>query len=141
VTTFASEKRTVRVCATVLDRAGFFASAAGEEISAYEIHMGSTVHRGEAAFRLGDGGWGIGDRDGCVVAGGALMGTYLHGLFENRCIRAALVNWMVERRGLPPFKWEETVRRRDADYDRLAEALRSSLDLPALYRIAGLGGH
>ena len=78
--------------------------------------------------------------DGCVSADGAVMGTYLHGLFENRCIRTALVNWLIERRGLPPLQWEETVRRREADYDRLAEALRQNLGLPALYRIAGLGG-
>jgi adenosylcobyric acid synthase len=68
------------------------------------------------------------------------MGSYLHGLFENRCLREALVNWLVERRGLPPFQWEETARRREAEYDRLAETLRHHLDLSAIYRIVGLGG-
>jgi adenosylcobyric acid synthase len=224
ITTFAGEKRTVRVRATVNAGSGPFASAAGEEISAYEIHMGTTVHRGQAVFQLCEGendargdaetrrkpnpprdatlasvtpfptranltpptpfptreggadpvsrspgesspprvGEGLGVRsvpaggedgthhsslithhsslDGCVASGGALVGTYLHGLFENRCLRRALVNWLVERRGLPPFRWDETSRRRDANYDRLAETLRGQLDLPALYRIAGLGG-
>ncbi len=68
------------------------------------------------------------------------MGTYLHGLFENAALRRALVGWLVARRGLPPMQWEEIAGRREAGYDRLAAALRASLDLPALRRIIGLEG-
>ena len=197
-TTFTADKRTVRVRATVLGSAGPFASACGQEISAYEIHMGTTVHGGEAAFQLSDGerdttgpvgaggsagplpvgqGGATDDEspsptagradtavrpyksdggdgssyppspiphplsvDGCVAAGGALMGSYFHGLFENSCLRRALVDWLVERRGLPPFQWQETALRREADYDRLADTLRKQLDLPAIYSIVGLEG-
>ncbi|MCL4531949.1 MAG: cobyric acid synthase [Actinobacteria bacterium] len=189
ITTFVDDKRTVRVSAVVLGGTGPFAAAAGQEISAYEIHMGTTVHRGEPAFQLSE--WGTGGPvgaggsagpptvgygrlapvglptptpgradtavrpyksdggegdplppsvDGCVTARGALMGTYFHGLFENPCLRRALVNWLLERRGLPPFQGEETAMRRETDYDRLAETLRHNLDLSALHRIVGLGG-
>ena len=135
-TTFAPAKRTVRVSALVAAGSGPFARAEGQEIAAYEIHMGSTVHSGQPIFGLLQGAeshW-----EGCSVAGGLLAGTYLHGLFENPCLRQALVDWLAERRGLPPIRWEGEVARREAEYDRLADCLRSSLDLPALFRMVGL---
>ncbi|HEX2988000.1 MAG TPA: cobyric acid synthase CobQ, partial [Chloroflexota bacterium] len=77
--------------------------------------------------------------DGCMTGTGTVLGTYLHGLFENRSLRDALVNWLIERRGLPPIRWEGPEASRDAEYDRLAECLRHHLDLPAVYTIMGLG--
>jgi adenosylcobyric acid synthase len=129
-TTFEREKRTVRVGARVVAASGPFARAAGEEISAYEIHMGTTIHGGQAAFELlGDGG---GVLDGCVSDGGAVMGSYLHGLFENGSLRRALVRWLAERRGIDLPEGDSRIGR-DAEYDRLAAALRGSLDQRALY--------
>ena len=137
-TTFAARKRTVRVQARVAAGSGPFASAAGASIDAYEIHMGSTVHDGKPMFELRDGDDAI--QDGCIAGDGLLMGSYLHGLFENESIRRALVDWLVERRGLPPVRQGEAVASRDGEYDRLAETLRQSLDLAALRRIIGLEG-
>ncbi|HEX2987175.1 MAG TPA: cobyric acid synthase [Chloroflexota bacterium] len=137
-TTFATEKRTVRVRARVEATDGPFASARGATIDAYEIHMGSTLHRGETVFSLLGGGVPV--PDGCIAANGLLMGSYLHGLFENESLRRALVDWLVERRGLSPLQHVQSVASRDSEYDRLAETLRQSLDLPALRRIIGLEG-
>ncbi len=78
--------------------------------------------------------------EGCLVGNGLLMGTYLHGLFENRCLRRAVVDWLVERRGLPPVHREDPKISREAEYDRLADCLRRHIDLPAVYEILGAGG-
>lgn len=134
-TSFVTGKRTVKVKATVSSSEGPFGGAVGEEISAYEIHMGATQRSRTALFRL-DGGV----EEGCLAGQGAMLGTYLHGLFENRCLRRSLVDWLLERRGLPPAGEQGPELSRDAEYDRLAEALRSSLDVAALYRIIGVGG-
>ena len=98
--------------------------------------MGATQRTGPASSGC-EGG--VEDRR---VSGrpGRLLGTYLHGLFENRCLRRALVDWLLERRGLPPTGEQGPELSRDAEYDRLAEALRSSLDVAALHRIIGVGG-
>ena len=134
-TTFEREKRTVRTGARVVAGAGPFALAAGHEISAYEIHMGSTIHGGQAMFELlGDG---AGALDGCVDGTGAVMGSYLHGLFENAPLRHSLVRWLADRRGIDLPDGGDATIGRDAEYDRMAEALRSSLDLPALYGLLG----
>jgi adenosylcobyric acid synthase len=137
-TTFAAGKRTVRVRAKVKAEEGPFASARGASIDAYEIHMGGTLHTGGPIFELAEDGKPV--SDGCIAGNGLLMGSYLHGLFENESLRRALVDWLVERRGLPPLHHTQTVASRDAEYDRLAETLRQSLDLVALRRIIGLEG-
>lgn len=138
VTTFAAEKRTVKVSARVLDTAGPFAQAAGQGIAAYEIHMGSTVHGGEPMFELREGGELL--RDGCVAGTGPVMGSYLHGLFENESLRAALVDWLAGRRGIQAPKGEGAVAGREAEYDRLADSLRRHLEMGSLLRILGLRG-
>jgi len=138
VTTFATRKRTVRVSARVLGTAGPFGRAVGEEITAYEIHMGSTVHYGEPVFQLREGGETV--PDGCLAANGLVMGSYLHGLFENGSLRRALVHWLADRRGIPVPGGDGAVAARDAEYDRLADTLRHHLDLGALLSILGLGG-
>ncbi len=136
VTTFAAQKRTVKVRARVLPATGPFGQAAGEEISAYEIHMGATKQAGEPMFQLQEGGETV--RDGCVAESGLVMGSYLHGLFENESLRRSLVNWLAERRGIPVPRGDGAVAGREAEYDRLADTLRRHIDLEALLRIMEL---
>ncbi len=136
-TTFASEKRTVKVSARVVAASGPLAPARGEEVGAYEIHMGTTLHEGAPLFQIREGGQAT--PEGCMADGGLVMGSYLHGIFENESIRRALVRWLVERRGLPAVPAGGAVATREAEYDRLADHLRQHLDLPSLLGIAGLG--
>ena len=135
-TTFLTTKRTVRTAAKVLASSGPFALAAGEVIAAYEIHMGTTVRGGEPLFELRDGDGTV--QEGCIVGDGLIMGSYLHGLFENRCLRRSLVRWLAERRGLELQSEDEPVPSRESEYDRLADCLRRHLDLPAIYKMIGL---
>ena len=70
------------------------------------------------------------------------MGTYLHGLFDSGVLLHRLVVRLMEEKGLsgdavpvPEDLWSYKQRQ----YDRLAAALRESLDLPAIYRILDQG--
>ena len=106
-TTFSASKRTVRVKARVVAKSGPFASSYGNEIAAYEIHIGTTEHRAEPMFQIMDDGGSYGrdvstlDADGCALPDGLVMGSYLHGLFENACLRRSLIEWLATRRGIP----------------------------------------
>ncbi|MGE5618671.1 MAG: cobyric acid synthase [Sphingomonadaceae bacterium] len=135
-TTFAGEKRTVKVRARVVAGTGPLALAAGQEIAAYEIHMGATSHREAPAFELLEGERAT--PEGCIAGDGLVMGSYLHGLFENESIRRALVEWLAERRGVTPPEREGVAASREAEYDRLAGTLRRHVDLERLLEIAGL---
>jgi adenosylcobyric acid synthase len=65
-----------------------------------------------------------------------VFGCYLHGLFHNEAFRQGLLANVAEARGkryLPT-----AAEPADASFDRLAEALRSSLNMDVLHEIAGV---
>ncbi len=134
-TTFLPEKRTRRVRARAASSDGCFATLGGMAIDGYEIHMGVTEADGPPLFHVA--ATGEAERpDGCLSPDGLVAGTYLHGLFEDAAARRALVGWLGARRGL---RLEAgMVPTREAEYDRLADALRDNLDLAAVYRLLEL---
>ena len=100
----------------------------------YEIHMGRTA-LGPAARPLFDLRRRGGDdwhEDGAVSSDGRVLGTYLHGVFDDDHFRAALLNRHREesRPSGPSFR-----ERKEEGYRKLAALLRESLDLPAIFRI------
>jgi adenosylcobyric acid synthase len=95
----------------------------------YEIHMGQTR-------RLGGNPWfkvvernniACEDADGCVSPDKKIMGTYLHGLFEN----PAVTRLWLDHIGLPGIKTAtlEGVEAKDREYDLLAEYFESHIDV------------
>jgi adenosylcobyric acid synthase len=133
-TTFAPAKRTNRVRARVVAAAGPFAAAGESELRGYEIHMGHTgaLNGARPLFRKFERSDDPTDEpDGVVSADGRVLGTYLHGLFDNDALRASLVGWLRRQRGLdgPP-----ALARLDRaeQYDSLAAVVRRSLDVEAL---------
>ena len=124
-TVFSREKKRVRREALVVE--GPFA---GARLSGYEIHMGQT-DRGDAAPFCRFAG---GEPDGAVQ--GCVFGTYLHGLFDSGELVDRLARWLAQRRGirLEPVKLENRAAYRQRQYDLLADAVRQSLDMQAVYQ-------
>ena len=107
--------------------AGPFAGAA---LRGYEIHMGRTRRLGGAPFcRTAEGG-----EDGTVE--GCVFGTYLHGLFDTGELTEKLAAFLAERKGIeiPAVKPETKEAWQSRQYDRLADAVRESLDMDAIRR-------
>ena len=123
-TVFSPQKTRTRVTAAA---EGPFS---GAELEAYEIHMGRTRTKLPPFARLPDG-------RGEGAVSGAVFGTYLHGLFDSGDLTARLGDWLMTRKGMDPrnlpVEDRNTYRRRQ--YDLLADAVRKSIDIPALYRI------
>lgn len=92
----------------------------GTEVTGYEIHMGKSLAR-EPAF--GD--------DGCTSPSGTVIGTYMHGLFENEHFTDALLRYACEKNGMP---YEPKAAREDP-YDGLADMVQASLDMRKLFAI------
>jgi adenosylcobyric acid synthase len=131
-TTFQGEKRTRRVRARALAANSWLGMIAHREIEGYEIHMGATPVADGALLDVRAEGeaW---HHDGCCSADGLICGTYLHGLFEAAPVRTALVRWLATRRGLGlGIAGEGGVPSREAEYDRLAETVRSAIDMDML---------
>ena len=117
------EKRTVQVEKTVTGDGPILGPIKGERVLGYEIHMGVTTTQDPPAF--GD--------DGAVGEGGLVMGTYLHGLFNNQNFRDALLNYLYARKNLD---------RRSAlagdGYDELASATEKYLDMEKIWEMIDL---
>ena len=78
------EKRTLQVRKKVTGRGPILDGIRGQEVAGYEIHMGVTFPKDVAAF--GD--------DGAVAQSGLVIGTYLHGIFENQNFRNAFLDYL-----------------------------------------------
>lgn len=82
--------------------------------------------------------WTTAGWEGCVF--GNVMGTYLHGIFDNRRFTERLLRDAAERKGILSGDFQMTERRayKEMQYDRLAEIIRASLDMEKIYEIMGL---
>ncbi|NLF52962.1 MAG: cobyric acid synthase [Thauera phenolivorans] len=100
------------------------------KVAGYEIHMG--VSTGPAlerpALELVDAAGRV-RPEGGLSADGQILGSYLHGLFDAPEALAALLAWA----GLAATERVDLAARREADLDRLADAVESHLDLAALF--------
>ena len=123
-TVFSPEKIRTQTEATVCA----FSNAA---IQGYQIHMGRTDTGDLPPFcRLTDG-----TPDGAVKDG--VFGTYLHGLFDSGALTTALADWLLARKGLEASEvtLESHQSYQETQIDILADAVRQSLDMDAIYRI------
>jgi adenosylcobyric acid synthase len=113
-TTLAAEKRLEPVHGTTSDGAPF---------AGYEMHMGVTEGPDCARpfARLADG-----SADGAVSADGRIIGTYVHGLFQDDGQRAA---WLARFKGTANIAHDALVER---TLDGLAAHLAAHLDLDRL---------
>ncbi|WP_225333301.1 cobyric acid synthase [Halomicrobium urmianum] len=112
------EDKAVRAVTREIAGAGPLAGFEGE-MSGYEIHMGRTERRG---------GTPVGETG---VASGAVLGTYLHGLFENPGARDAYVRNTYEAAGR---ERPAAARERGYPADSAADLLREHVDLSVLRR-------
>jgi adenosylcobyric acid synthase len=150
-THFGREKRTAQVRARVATPSLLSGTTAIEgDISGYEIHMGRIERRVGAAapFRIVARNTVTQNAvtqnpvtddalDGAISADGVVVGTMLHGIFENDVLRSALIRTLRQRKGIdapdgPP------IPTREAEYDRLAATVRANIDWKMIERIAGL---
>jgi adenosylcobyric acid synthase len=136
VTTFTPQKATTQVKAQVAADRGLLVGMKGQELTGYEIHMGETRSNDSlSAFHILETPQGKVDySDGALNPQGTVLGTYLHGLFHNFGFRQLLLNSLRRHRGLPE-KWERAMVEKEREYDKLAELVRHSLDMGAIYKI------
>jgi len=139
-TTLLKEKMTFQVRAVLLN--GLEADES-EILTGYEIHMGET-ERGRlnpSAFRIISRlDREVKMEDGAISPDGKVWGTYIHGLFDNNGFRRRFVESLQKKKGRAyrPGGGELDYRAfKEREYDKLAAALRSALDMKKIYGIIG----
>ncbi len=139
-TTLAGDKKTHQIIAELYWLGAGDASLSGSRITGYEIHMGeSSLPRGSAPFarivRRGDQDVDL--EDGFVSSDGRLIGTYIHGVFENDAFRKGYFDAIRIEKGIQVGeRGSKTV---SADpFDIMASHLSEHLDMRKLMEICGL---
>lgn len=142
-TEFSTEKLTSQVEASCHSWSFLGTKISASGLKGYEIHMGETFFVGADDFhpltitrRAGKACQvqeGTGRRDGLV------FGTYIHGIFDHDGFRRMVINALRRKKGLKPLANTRNVyAEKQRSYDKLADIVRSSLDMDKLRSIMGL---
>ena len=125
-TTLAIEKTLESVTARHVD--------SGLAVKGYEIHHGQTSGVNLPAVVVRE--------DGAVVGmkseNGLLWGTYLHGIFDADEFRRWFIDKLRVRRSLAPLGKVVAAYDLEPAFDRLADVVRSCLNIDKIYRLMGL---
>ena len=130
-TVLSEQKQTAQSQGRICAASGWLSALDGQTLSGYEIHAGETAaERPEAVVWMSADGRPIGVRNG----EGNVLGTYLHGLFDDGSLFSALAAHLKPTAG-EKREAEDFAAFREREFDRVAAAVRASLDMEAVYRI------
>jgi len=118
------EKQTRQVTKQVTAGGPILETIRGETVSGYEIHTGDTV----SPYPV------FGD-DGCIDGSGLVIGTYLHGLFENENIREAIFGYIYTKRGISLEGISFGVATKEEGIREFAEIVEKYVDISAIRAI------
>jgi len=112
-----------------------------EEIAGYEIHMGTTkLLRGVKPWLIitRRSSQLVDIEDGAIDKEGKIMGTYIHGLFDNYQFRRAFLNYLRKKKGLSSYYPQTEIsaaEQKNREYDKLAGLVRHNLDIEKIYQV------
>ncbi len=118
------KKKTEQVEKTITGNGAILGQIKGEMVKGYEIHMGETLtnpQNGGIVHAFGN--------DGSVNKNGLIIGTYLHGLFENENVRNAFLGYLYKRRGMI-FRSEEE----GDSIEELSRFVEKNVNMDLIYR-------
>ena len=133
ITVFEPVKTRTQINGCVIREEDVQGSTTGKDVRGYEIHMGRTSNLGrcQETIRLEDG-----RLDGLCNEAGTVFGTYLHGIFDFGDLAALLVGRLMRKKGMDPGNWHfDPEVHKQQEYDKLADLVRSSLDMDKIYEI------
>ncbi len=142
-TLFRMQKNTYQVKAKLHDKGSdiFKGLNTDSEIAGYEIHMGETeLLNGTAPFLkiLERSDKEVCMDDGAVSDDGNVIGSYLHGIFDNDEFRLELINKLRKSKGLSPMLAEELSSvDKEREYDKLADWFRENINMDLIYEKIG----
>jgi adenosylcobyric acid synthase len=107
------------------------------EITGYEIHMGETeLLNGTLPFLkiIERSDKEVCVDDGAISDDGNVIGTYVHGIFDNDEFRLELINCLRRKKGLSPIQPEDlSTVDKEKQYDKLADLFRKHIRMDLVY--------
>lgn len=146
-TSFEEEKVTTRVSADIISTKVLSEfkkcslSGEGTGLYGYEIHMGTSTCGKDSMplFNIKEkNGVKVQYEDGAINKQGNVMGTYIHGIFDSIGFREYIVNYLRSKKDIEMKKSENYEHKREKELDKLADIIRSSVDIDEIYKIMGI---
>lgn len=134
-TIFRAQKTTTQATGKILSPGGIFHDLAGVPTVGYEIHMGdTTLLEGAVPFQQLMRGTEL-VIDGCCA--GDAYGTYMHGVLDTPEVLEPLIRALLARKGISASDITvfDPVQYKEEQYDKLADMVRSALDMDRIYQI------
>ena len=136
-TTFEKEKTRTRVMGKVENIQGEFECLRGLNFEGYEIHMGKTIiKKDNCEFSvITNTNTSLTANDGC--AANNIIGTYVHGIFDNIEFSTGIIKLLFERKGLnfDSVNTDNAKQFKEKQYDMLADVIRKHMDMDFIYKI------
>lgn len=128
-TTFQKEKRTTQIKGKIANLIGNWSRLSGIKVEGYEIHMGSTVSEETPLIENQD------FTDGSIKNN--VMGTYFHGIFDNREFTSVLVNKIKKDKGMDNCNSQvlDFKSYKEGEFNKLADLYEKHLDIDYIKRI------
>ena len=127
MTTFAAEKFTKQITIDEIDFHYLGIDIHSENLEGYEIHSGITEQCGMQNSKCGINK---------IVSMSNVMGTYVHGIFDNDDFRRQILNAIRLTKNLEPIKNTRNVRaEKQRNYERLAKIVSQNLNMSLLHSI------
>ena len=140
-TVFELEKTTAQVDAIISNGGSVYLKGTdGLIVKGYEIHMGNTtVSQDFANFSMITKSLNetVSKNDGCVNESGNVIGTYIHGIFDNIEFTRTILNNVRKIKGLDSIESEikSFSEFKEKEYNRLADIVRENVDMDKIYAI------
>jgi cobyric acid synthase CobQ len=144
-TVFEKQKVQTRVTGKFQNVDGIFRGLAEKQFEGYEIHMGKTVFAPDQKVTNTSTFSVLTDNNGTVkqdgVSNGNIYGSYVHGIFDSDEVLNAICSALMTQKGI---KYEKNPvydikTYKEQQYDKLADALRKSLDMKYIYDVLEKG--
>ena len=142
-TVFRQEKRRTRVQGHFQKLSGILEGMSGAAFEGYEIHMGESSGDAPALVEFAEETAG---RTGSALRAdgarcGNVCGCYIHGIFDAPEAAEGFLSAILKIKGYDPDRIRVTdwKSHKEEQYDRLADIIRSSLDMEAVYKIIEKG--
>ncbi len=111
------------------------------ELTGYEIHMGETeLLNGTLPFLkiIERSDKEVCADDGAISNDGNVIGTYVHGIFDNDGFRLELINCLRRKKCLTPIRPEDLSKvDKERQYDKLADLFRKNIKMDLIFEQIG----
>lgn len=118
-------EKPVRVSLKVKGCSPYLKTIEGETVEGFNVSGGSTTSKAP-----------VFGKDGSCSADGTVVGTSMHGLFDNKNLRVALLKYLAGIKGVS-YTEEDGFTIQDG-FEELAQVFEANIDVNAIYKIMGL---